>query len=161
MDFFNVYDSFIIPEEEMMPKEMYLKMYDTIGAAMNVFNELGRGMEEPIYQEALQKELEMQSIPFEREKKLQIYYKGELLEKYYIADFMTYNEILVELKSVSEISSVHRSQLFNYLRITKKKCGVLINYGDDSFYSERYWYIPSVDDFALIRKNNLSRIVKS
>lgn len=160
MEFFEVYDNIAISEEEKMPKDLYMKLYKTIGAAMNVYNELGRGMEEPIYQEALQKELGILSIPFEREKKLHLYYKGELLEKYYVADFVTYGEVMLELKSVSEISSVHRSQLFNYLRITKSKCGALVNYGDESFYSERYWYVPSVDDFVLIRKSNLARIVK-
>ena len=82
MEFFEVYDNIAISEEEKMPKDLYMKLYKTIGAAMNVYNELGRGMEGPIYQEALQKELGILSIPFEREKKLHLYYKGELLEKY-------------------------------------------------------------------------------
>lgn len=159
MNFFELYEGFEIPIDERMPRDLYMKMFSSVGAALEVYNELGRGMEEPIYQEALQKELMIQGIPFEREKKLQIYYKGELMDKYYCADFITYEDVILELKSVSEILSVHRSQLFNYLRITKKKCGVLINYGDSIFYSERYWYIPSIDDFVLIRKELLSKIV--
>ena len=81
------------------------------------------------------------------------------LKKEYYADIVAFSDIIIELKSVSKITKEHRAQLFNYLRVSKKKCGVLINYGDDSFYCERYWYVKRLDDFLIITKDNISSIV--
>ena len=110
---------------------------------MEVFNTLGHGMEEPIYQEALSIELTLRNIPFEREKLLHTYYKGQQMQKIYQADFYS-NGIMIELKSANKLISEHRAQLFNYMRITKTTQGLLINFGESSLRTERYIYDVNV-----------------
>ena len=110
-----------------MTKQEYKGIYDIVGAAQEVHKALGRGLSEPIYQEALALEMKDRGLEFEREKRLQLYYKGHLMEKTYFADFY-YRGIIVELKAVEKILSEHRSQLFNYLRITQQERGVLLNF---------------------------------
>ena len=104
--------------------------YKIVGAAMEVFNQLGHGFLEAVYQEALEREFKSRGIPYEREKELAIFYKGELLEQTYKADFICYEDIIVELKAVAMLQDSHRSQVYNYLRATKNKLGLLINFGN-------------------------------
>jgi len=136
-----------------MTKQEYRDMYDVVGAAMEVYNTLGRGMAESIYQEALAIEMNKRGMEAEREKKLQLRYKDVLLEKTYYADFF-YKGIIIELKSVDEIVSDHRAQLFNYMRITKQHRGILFNFGEIGLYTERYLYQPDLDDFILLNQDN-------
>ena len=136
-----------------MMKQQYMDMYDIVGAAMEVYNTLGRGMEEPIYQEALQMELDERGIGYKREVWFDMFYKGKKMKKRYKADFVV-NGIIVELKSVSIFSSEHRAQLFNYMRITKQNRGILMNFGGKSFAAERYWYQEETDDFILLKESN-------
>ena len=136
-----------------MTRQEYQDIYDVVGAAMEVYNTLGRGLSEPIYQEALAVEMRKRGMKFEREKQLILYYKDVLLEKKYSADFY-YQGIIVELKSVDEICSEHRAQLFNYMRITKKDRGILLNYGEKGLHTERYLYLPEDDDFVLLTHEN-------
>lgn len=91
-----------------------------ISACMEVHNELKNGFLEPVYQEALECEFKIQRIPYEREKKLNIIYKGTKLAKEYFADFYCYNNIIVELKAVSKLGNEHKSQVINYLKAVKK-----------------------------------------
>ncbi|MEE1316631.1 MAG: GxxExxY protein, partial [Prevotella sp.] len=132
-----------------MTQKEYKEIYDVVGAAMEVYNTLGRGLAEPIYQEALAIEMTKRGMTYEREKELKLYYKGTILNKTYFADFY-YNGIIIELKSVFELISEHRAQLFNYMRITKSNRGILFNYGEKGLHTERYLYIPETDDFELI-----------
>ena len=136
-----------------MTKQEYRDMYDVFGAAMEVYNTLGRGMAEAIYQEALAVEMKKRSMNFEREKELRLHYKDVLLDKTYFADFY-YKDIIIELKSVDEIISDHRAQLFNYMRITKQCRGILFNFGEIGLYTERYLYLPDSDDFVLLNQDN-------
>ena len=136
-----------------MTKQEYMDMYDVVGAAMEVHNVLGRGMAEPIYQEALAVEMKKRGMIAEREKELRLRYKDVLLEKTYSADFY-YNGIIIELKSVEEIIPVHRSQLFNYMRITGHRRGILFNFGEESLYTERYLYLSKYDDFVMLNHDN-------
>ena len=136
-----------------MTRQEYKDIYEVIGTAMEVHNTLGRGLAEPIYQEALSKEMNRRGIRAEREKELRMFYKGELLDKIYYADFF-YKGIIIELKAVEEITSEHRAQLFNYMRITKSEKGVLINFGERSLRAERYLYIEEDDDFVLLTQDN-------
>ena len=99
-----------------MTKEEYLSMYNIIGAAMEVHRQLGRGLDELIYHEALTMELTSNNILVENEKKLSIFYKGKKMKKHYFAD-MYYHGLIIELKSTSSIISDHRAQLMNYMRI--------------------------------------------
>ena len=82
-----------------------------------------------------------------------MFYKGDILENTYYADFY-YKGIVVELKSVQEITSDHRAQLFNYLRVTQQHRGILFNYGEESLHTERYLYLPKYDDFILLNQDN-------
>ena len=108
-----------------------------INACLEVHNELGCGFLEPVYQEALEKEFQIQSIPYEREKLLPVVYKGEKLNKEYFADFICYNEIIVELKSVTTLSKAHKAQVINYLKAANKSIGLLVNFGCNSLKWER------------------------
>jgi GxxExxY protein len=111
--------------------------YNIIGAAMAVHNELGSGFLESVYQEALEKEFSFRCIPYKREIQLPIFYKGELLSKKYIADFICYDKIIVELKAVSSILSEHKAQVLNYLKATNMELGIIINFGESQLKSDR------------------------
>lgn len=111
--------------------------YGIVGACMEVHRELGSGFLEAIYQEALEKEFIEQKIPYAREKNLRVRYKGQLLSKQYIADFLCFDKIIVELKAVKELSKEHEAQLFNYLKTTGLQLGLLINFGEASLRSKR------------------------
>lgn len=111
--------------------------YNITGALYEVHKALGPGLLEKVYQEALEKELKLQGIPFEREKSFNIMYKGEPLEQKYIADFVCYDKIVVELKAVDDILPVHKAQVINYLAITGYKLGLLVNFNVRRLTPER------------------------
>ena len=119
---------------------------------MEVHHELGFGLLEPIYQEALQVELNDMNIPNEREQEIPIRYKNHLLEKKYKVDFLV-GDIVIELKSVEHLTSDHRAQLCNYLRLTKKPIGLLINFGEKSLVGERWVYDPQKNICDLVNKD--------
>ena len=127
-------------------------VYLIIGAAMNVHDELSWGLLEPVYNEALHLELLDNNIANEREKHLPCYYKHHQLEKFYQMDLVV-DDVVVELKSVEELSSAHRAQLFNYLRLTRKPIGLLINFGQPSLQGERYGYDEVTNECILLNKN--------
>lgn len=103
--------------------------YALIGAAFEVHGELGGGMSEEIYQESLELELGFRSIIFVSKEELELYYKGHLLEKKYCPDLLVSGEIITELKSVKALNAEHERQLLNYMRITRKAVGYLVNFG--------------------------------
>ena len=100
-----------------------------VGACMAVHNELGSAFLEPVYQEALSLEFQKRSIPFSKEHRLEIYYKEALLEKKYYADFLCYDQIVVELKTCSALTDQHTAQALNYLSALKLNLSLLINFG--------------------------------
>jgi GxxExxY protein len=104
------------------------EVYNINGAMFEVFKNLGPGLLEKVYQEALEIEFKLRDIPYEREKRFNIVYKGNLLEQQYIADFVCYGKIIIELKSVSEVTDVHRAQVINYLKITSLRLALLQNF---------------------------------
>jgi GxxExxY protein len=111
--------------------------YRIIGAAMEVHKELGPGFLESVYQEAFELELIEQEIPYEREKVLNIYYKFIKLQKEFSADFYCFDKIIVELKAQSTLTPDNQSQLINYLKATKNRVGLLINFGASSLEYKR------------------------
>jgi len=111
--------------------------YSIIGAAMTVHHELGNGFLEAVYQEALEKEFKQRNIPYKREMPIRIYYKDEPLEKCYIADFLCFDNIIIELKAVSSITSDHQGQVLNYLTATRLKLGLILNFGKKSLEHQR------------------------
>ena len=108
-----------------------------INACMEVHNELGNGFLESVYQEALEEEFKIQGIPYVREKLLPVMYKGKQLKKEYYADFVCYDDIIVELKAVSVLSKPHKAQVLNYLNAANKEIGLLINFGETKLKWER------------------------
>ena len=116
------------------------KTYVIIGAAMEVHNELGNGFLEAVYQEAMEKELAYQEIPYKSQPQVRINYKGEPLKKKYEPDFICYDEVIVEIKAMDRLSSNEYAQIINYLKATKLKVGLLINFGCKSLEQKRFVY---------------------
>lgn len=127
-------------------------VYKIIGAAMSVHRELSWGLMEGVYQEALHLELLDCGIENEMEKQINCYYKNRLMDKQYRMDIVV-GDIVLELKSVKELLPVHRAQLFNYLRLTKKPIGILINFGATSLEGERYAFIENENECVLLDKD--------
>ena len=127
-------------------------VYQIIGASMEVHDELNWGLLEPVYNEALHLELIDRGVENEREKLLPCFYKGRRLEKFYQMDLVV-SDVVVELKSVDELNSAHRAQLFNYLRLIRKPIGLLINFGQTYLQGERYGYDEDTNECILLDKN--------
>jgi GxxExxY protein len=103
--------------------------YKLMGAAFEVFNDRGYGMDEEIYQECLEIELELRGIPFRSKQELACQYKGRDLRKRFVPDLFVNDALIVELRAVSQICPEQEAQLMNYLRITRQPVGYLINFG--------------------------------
>lgn len=111
--------------------------YAIIGACIKVHSELGSGFLEAVYQESLEKEFTKRNIPFQRQPKLELFFDGEKLKKYYIADFLCYNSIVLELKATQFLSEIYIKQLQNSLKASKQRLGILINFGTPSLTFKR------------------------
>ena len=127
-------------------------VYQIIGAAMAVHSELGYGLLEPVYQECMQLELKLRGIDSVREQEISIYYKNQLLEKKYKMDLVV-GDVVVEMKSVSELITAHRAQLCNYLRLTQKPIGILLNFGEESLVGERWAYDKETNRCYVVDRN--------
>ena len=103
--------------------------YAIIGAAMDVYYSLGDGFLEPVYQEALGYEFKLRGIPFEAQKKLPIYNKDHELSKGYYADFLCFEQVIVEIKAIGALSPVDWSQIMNYMKASRLHVGLLFNFG--------------------------------
>jgi len=114
------------------------EVYCIVGAAMNVSKELGSGFLEAVYQEALEMEFADCNMPFEPQKRISISYKNRMLKREYIADFLCYDKIIVEIKAIKSITGIEESQLLNYLKATKLPLGLIINFGHPKMEWKRY-----------------------
>ena len=103
--------------------------YALIGAAFDVYNNLGAGFLEEVYQEAMEMELTARKTPFISKPRLFVFYKDHQLQKYYEADLFVSSRIVVELKAVRTLAPEHHAQLLNELRATRQQVGYLINFG--------------------------------
>lgn len=104
---------------------------------MAVHNELGSAFLEPVYQEALARELQKREIPFCIEQRLEIFYKEVKLEKKYYADFLCYDQIVFEIKATNALTDVHIAQALNYLSALKLRIAQLVNFGTSSLQWKR------------------------
>ena len=112
-------------EKILYPDECYAIQ----GAVFDVYREMGCGFLEAVYQECLEKELRSRHVPFESQKELVLFYKGESLAQTYKPDLICFGKIIVELKAVKEIAPEHKAQLLNYLKATGLELGLLVNFG--------------------------------
>ncbi len=111
--------------------------YNVIGACFEVHKSLGHGFKEVVYQDALEVELTRIGIPFQREKPFTILYKDQKLKHYFIADFVAYGKIILELKAGSYIGDPYIRQTMNYLKASGLKLGIVINFGCPSLEFQR------------------------
>ena len=122
-------------------KLVYKKeVFDIVGAAMEVHKTLGPGFLEAVYQEALAIEFNTRKIPFIEQPRQSLEYKGVQLKSFYIPDYLCYNEIIVEIKAIKKCTEIEEAQIINELKVSKKKVGILINFGETSLYWKRYVY---------------------
>ena len=121
-------------DEKIIFKE---ESYKIIGICMNIHSTLGNGFLEAVYCEVLEKELVKNNIPYQREVKLDLFFNGEKLDKKYKADFICFDNIILEIKAVSFIHENFTKQTLNYLKATDKKLGLLINFGEKSLKYKR------------------------
>jgi GxxExxY protein len=111
--------------EIIFKEESYLVM----GACFEVYKQMGCGFLEPVYQECLEKELLIRAIPFRTQVELELRYKTEPLKQKYKPDFICYEKIILEIKSLKSLNDEHRAQVYNYLKATGFKLGLLVNFG--------------------------------
>ena len=114
------------------------RTYNIIGAAMEVHKELGCGFLEGVYQEALEREFTSQGIPFKSQPVIKISYKGKPLKKTYQPDFICYDEVIIEIKAITNLSGIEEAQIINYLKATNKSIGLLLNFGSKSLEHKRF-----------------------
>ena len=119
---------------------------------MSVHAELNWGLLEAVYQEALHLELLDLGIENQRECEVEVYYKKHLLEKKYKLDIVV-DDIILELKSVTKLLPAHRAQLCNYLRLSRKPLGLLINFGEESLIGERWAFDKETNECYIVDRN--------
>ena len=114
-----------------MKVELPLKdeVYAVLGACFDVYNEIGAGLSEAVFQEALEMELGQRGIPFEAQPELPVFYKGNKLRSGFRPDLVCFGKLVVELKAVSSLGDEHRGQVLNYVRAGGFEVGLLINFG--------------------------------
>lgn len=119
--------------------ELYLKdeSYKIIGICMEVHKILGKGHSKKVYGDALEYEFQKNEIPYNRELKYNIAYKDIILSSYYFADFVFFDKIILELKTITTLSSSEIKQTLNYRAASKNKLGLLVNFGEDSLKYKR------------------------
>jgi GxxExxY protein len=123
------------------------RTYAIIGAAMEVHRHLGCGFVEPVYQDALEIELGLRGIEFQREGEVRIIFKEIELKTKYKPDFICFGEVVVELKALDSLSSNEEMQVLNYLKATGFRVGLLVNFGRASLEYKRFvwndrWDVP-------------------
>ncbi len=125
------------------------EVFKLVGYCMEIHRELGKGHDEVIYKDALVVELQRAEIPFKRELKYKVSYKGVILPHHYQADFVVWDKILFEAKAVEMLTDAHVKQVLNYLAASKLELGLLVNFGADSLEWKRV---------VLSRKNKPERL---
>ena len=113
------------------------EVFRLVGLCMEIHRELGKGHDEVIYKDAFVVELSRSGIPFDRELKYEVRYKGVILPHHYRADFVVWNKILFEAKAVEKLVEAHVKQVLNYLAASGLELGLLVNFGADSLEWKR------------------------
>jgi len=102
--------------------------FQIMGACFEVYKEMGAGFTEPIYHQSLILELQSRNIPFASQPQLPVFFKGQKLDKKLIPDFVVFDQVILEIKSVRQLADEHRAQTLNYLKATSKPLGLLVNF---------------------------------
>lgn len=124
--------------------------YRIIGACFEVYNVKGYGFLEPVYQDCLQIEFRLQKIPAVPKSAFSLEYKGEPISQHFEPDYICFQEIVLELKAVSQIVDKHRAQVMNYLKASQKRLGILVNFGShpkleyERFVAHDEWAPPDL-----------------
>ena len=105
--------------------------YAIVGTLFDVYNHLGSGFSEIVYKDAIELEFKIRDIPFEREKKYTVSYKGVTLPHKFYADFVVFNKIILEIKAIENIHDKHIAQCINYLKVSENKLAILANFHKD------------------------------
>ena len=105
---------------------------------MTVHRALGHGFLEQVYQEALEVEFQRRKIRYTREQELPIYYRGQILKAFYKADFVCCGSIIVELKALQKLTGIEEAQIINYLKASRIKRGILVNFGSPCLQYKRF-----------------------
>jgi GxxExxY protein len=103
--------------------------YEIMGACFNVYNEKGNGFLDPVYQDCMDIELNFQKIPFLAQPKLDLFHRDIKLKHFYDPDYICYEKIVLELKAAEHLTKEHYAQVFNYLKATGLKLGIIVNFG--------------------------------
>ncbi|MEA3496505.1 MAG: GxxExxY protein [Bacteroidota bacterium] len=111
--------------------------YQIIGKCMEVHNNLGAGFLEIVYKDALELEFKKAEIPYEREKKYEVNYKGVILPHKFYADFVVFDKIILEVKGVTCIADEFVAQALNYLKVSNNKLALIVNFGELRLNSKR------------------------
>lgn len=111
--------------------------FKIIGICMEVFRNLGPGLLEVVYKDALEIEFKANNLPFEREKEFSIEYKGVILPHKFYADFIVNEDIVLEVKAVKEFSGEHTAQVLNYMKLSESEIGLLVNFQNKSLQHKR------------------------
>nr|WP_294936792.1 GxxExxY protein [uncultured Flavobacterium sp.] len=112
--------------------------YQIIGICMEVHRNLGPGLLEIVYKDALEIEFKEKNIPFEREKEFAIEYKGKILPHKFYADFIVNEDIILEVKAIKEFSGEHFAQILNYIKLADSEIGLLVNFQTKSLQHKRF-----------------------
>ncbi len=119
-------------KSEIMSKLIYKKeSYSIVGVLFEVYNNLGSGFSEIVYKDAVEYELKQLNIPFIREREYTINYKEIVLKHNFYADFVVFDKIILEIKSVEKLHDKHLAQCINYLKVSKCKLAILANFSKD------------------------------
>jgi GxxExxY protein len=132
-DFFNEPDDAREEFEGLYKKEAY----DIITCCFEVHNQLGKGFSEVVYKDALAVELKLNQIPFDRERRFDVIYKGHLLPRHYNCDFLVMDKIVLEIKAQIMLTEADTGQLLNYLKVSERRLGLLINFGENRLKFKR------------------------
>ena len=111
--------------------------YQIIGCSMEVHSELGCGFLEAVYQEALAIVFDEKKLPYVREKVLDIEFRGRMLKKKYVADFICFDKVIVEVKATESLTDIDLAQALNYLKATGKRIALLVNFGTTKLQYKR------------------------
>ena len=125
-------------------------MYDIVGAIYEVHKELGAGLNEYCYQEGLEMQLDEQGTPFRREMTFHPSYHGKPMQATYLLDFLCKGDIIVECKAVDDLDNNMRSQLYNYMRLLKQPCGIIVNFASKLVRVERYFYDKETNEILAV-----------